>query len=571
MNKRSFIVVFLSVWCSLIAYTQSPYFHYFEDSIKPGFRISGSLDSTDVYCSPFASNNLQFFQPSLRITSFDQFSALPRVVVPRRFSALPHIGFSYSMGSNIQQLGKISYTQSIDSSNFLQMDYQRQLSNGSMRNQEFQRNQFELSWLRRGKIHALDFDVKFLNLNQGLNGGLLGDSLQSDFAQIFQEVKKTNASQKYTVASIKLDNYFSFIANDDLKTGFFLNPFFKITNRRYNETDTLAQIYGFTNYHADSTTDFWQKGEVGASGGYFFHTEQFAANAGIQARYWDYDNALVHNDTLELAVVGDLIIDLKSGWEWKNSARINVLGALGEFNTVSALTKSFENVSINLNGSAGRRYPQNYQRAYYGNTVQYSWSDKVQETFVDAKGTVKLKLGKQSVSAFGGIQQRFNMPLFLDGRWRQDTITSLSLASVGGGFDLSWGKFLFQPKATFQFASVSVVPTAIIQARIAYNGTVFKGKRLRNVTGIDLGFATGYRLMTYIPMMDTYSFNSGSANFEAMPKIHFFTQFDLGFFRWFVRVENIEQTFLKAKNQESLGYPVLPLQVRFGVSWDLFN
>jgi hypothetical protein len=56
-----------------------------------------------------------------------------------------------------------------------------------------------------------------------------------------------------------------------------------------------------------------------------------------------------------------------------------------------------------------------------------------------------------------------------------------------------------------------------------------------------------------------------------MMKLHFYTQFDLGYFRWFIRVENIEQTFVKPTNFEGVGYPVTPLQLRFGVSWDFFN
>jgi hypothetical protein len=56
-----------------------------------------------------------------------------------------------------------------------------------------------------------------------------------------------------------------------------------------------------------------------------------------------------------------------------------------------------------------------------------------------------------------------------------------------------------------------------------------------------------------------------------MPKLHFFSQFDLGYFRWFVRIENIEQLFQSETNMEAIGYPVLPTQLRFGVSWDLFN
>lgn len=571
MNLRKLLTLVFAVCCCLAAHAQSPFYHFFQDTILPGFRISGTLDSTDQYCSPYASNTVQFVQPSLRTFSFRQVSKLPAVNVPRRYSNIPHIGFSYSMGSNLQQLGKISYTQATDSINFLQMDYQRQLSNGAMRNQDLVSNQMELSWLRRGKFYGLGLDIKYLSLEQGLNGGLLGDTIQNDFGQEFQEVNKGNARQKYNLADLRMENFFSLTDNPDLKTGFFVSPFFKVTNRRYSEVDSLPEIYGFTNYDTLTTQDFWQRGEIGASAGYFFHTKPFVLNGGIELNYWDFDNYLVHNDTLELAAVGDLIVDLRSGWQWKNAAKINVLGALGEFGATTHLYKAFQGVTVSLDGNFGRRYPQPYQRNYFGNTVNYSWNTKTLETYVNASGLIKIRLRGQTIRLYGGADQRFNMPVFLDGRWRQDTLTSLSLAHVGGGFDLSWKRLLFQPKATFQISSISIVPALIVQARIAYNGTLFKAGRLRTVTGIDLGYTTAYTLMGYSPMMDTYVFSSSARTFEAMPKIHFFTQFDLGFLRWFIRVENIEQTFVKTRNYEAVGYSVLPMQVRFGVSWDLFN
>lgn len=568
--KQLLLLLFIAT-CSQLAYTQSPYFHYFTDSILPGYRISGGLDSTDRYCSPYASNTPNLFQPALRNGAFGQFSQLPQVAIPRRFSAIPHIGFSYSMGSNIQQLGKISYTQALDSINYLQLDYQRQTSNGAMRNQEYKRNQFELSWLRLGEHHALAMDLRYLSVENGLNGGLLGDTMEEGFALIFQDVNKANASQKYTVMNWEVQNYFSFTKSQSLKTGLYVHPRLNVVNRRYFETDTLPQIYGFTNYDTIFTQDFWQRGEAGGKAGYFIHTKPFVFNAGIDVAFWDYDNGQVHNDTLEISLNGDLIVNLKSGWLWKNTATANIIGAQGSFNATSILSKRFSFGSVNINGNAGRRYPQNYQRAYYGNTIDYSWTNKTLETYLDADGAVRIKLKQQEAKLSGGISQRFNTPLFLNNVWRQDTLTSLSLIRVGGGFDLRWGKLLFQPRVDLQYASVTNFPAATIQARIAYNGTIFKAKKLRNVTGIDIAYTSTYALMGYVPMMDTYVFTANTTNYTEMPKLHFFSQFDLGFFRWFIRVENIEQAFRTTTNMEAVGYPVLPMQFRFGVSWDLFN
>ncbi len=564
-------MVLLITCKSLTSYGQSPFYHFFEDTIQPGYRISKTLDSTDAFCSPYASTTVQFFQPSLRSFSFGQFNSLPVVNSKRRYSSIPHIGFAYSMGSNTQQLGKISYTQTIDSINFVQMDYLRQSTNGAMRNQDLTRNQLDFSWLRRGKFYGSALGVKMLSLEQGLNGGLLGDVIQNDFGLEFQDVKKSNARQKYIVVDGKFENFFSFVSNENLKTGFFLSPFVKVASKRYTETDTLLQIYGAVNHDTLTTQDFWQKGEVGASAGYFFHTKPFVINGGVEVKYWDFDNFSIHNDTLEISAVGDLIVDLKSGWNWKNSAKINVIGDLGEFSAASRLHKKFGVIDVDVNANAGRRYPQNYQRNYFGNTIAYSWNTKTQETYILANGNVNIHVKGQIIQLFGGVDQRFNMPLFFNNQWRQDTLTTLSYAKIGGGIDFQWKKLLLQPKVIFQVASINVVPSLIFQARLAYNGTIFKAKKLRNVTGIDFGYSTAYDLMAYTPMMDVYSLNNSGLNFTAMPKLHFFTQFDLGYFRWFIRIENIEQAFQKQTNMEAIGYPVMPLQLRFGVSWDLFN
>jgi hypothetical protein len=68
----------------------------------------------------------------------------------------------------------------------------------------------------------------------------------------------------------------------------------------------------------------------------------------------------------------------------------------------------------------------------------------------------------------------------------------------------------------------------------------------------------------YIPIQTTERMN-------ATARLHVFNSYDLGFLRWNIRFENIEQLFKQSQNFTALGFPFAPFQFRFGVSWDLFN
>ena len=119
---------------------QSLYFNYFTDTIRPGFRVSGVFDSMDVASARYQHNLPTFFQPAKQSFSFLNLHKDANPEVKKRFSAIPHVGFRYSMGTNATQEGKIMYTQALNSFNFLQLDYQRNVSHGALRNGNFEYN-----------------------------------------------------------------------------------------------------------------------------------------------------------------------------------------------------------------------------------------------------------------------------------------------------------------------------------------------------------------------------------------------------------------------------------------------
>ena len=305
MVKFLFVLSSLSFACFFTTglRAQSLYFNYFTDTIRPSYRVSGVFDSMDVTSARYQHNLPTFFQPAKQSFSFLNLHKDANPEVKTRFSAIPHVGFRYSMGTNATQEGKIMYTQALDTFTFLQLDYQRNVSQGALRNGNFEYNSVAVQLLKRKKRLAFALAIKFLGEKRSLNGGLLGDSLSDPLlGLIFQDVSKNNvfSTSNFSPSSpgavykenktfqLTNTNYLSFTSNDQLKTGIFVNPYLSIENRRFIENGSINTIYGVANYDTSATRDFWQKSEIGAWSGYFLHSKQFQLNAGVVVNYWVY-------------------------------------------------------------------------------------------------------------------------------------------------------------------------------------------------------------------------------------------------------------------------------------------
>lgn len=581
----SFLLLLVGYPASKLS-AQSHFFSYFTDTIKPGFRVSGSFDSTDVVSAPYQHNLPTLFQPAQQSFTF---MSLHRDRLPhysKRFSAIPHVGFRYAMGANATQIGKIMYTQAIDSFSFLQLDYQRSVSQAALRNGNFEYNAINVAYLHRKKRYSLALNVSFLGEKRGLNGGLLGDTLSdSQFGLIFQAVEKNNSFSTGLFSpnssgvvykdtknfEVSVENYFSLIANDQLKTGFYIHPYLTIENRRFIENGAINTIYGNANYDTSATRDFWQKSEIGATTGYFFHAKTIQLSAGINTSYWDYDNLIIHRDTVSLVATGAVTLALKSGFIWKSHAAINLLSALGELAYSSSLIQQNEIGKISLLAGLKRSYPELYQRDFYSNTTNYSWTDRTLFTHVFLGGGIDLKRNKTNLLLSARYELTDNLPLFIGNRWRQDTLSQLEIFSFKAASSFVYKRLFFQPTLTVQLSESTIIPKFLFAARLGFNGTLFSSKKMKTAMGVDIGYTSSFQLMEYIPHMQTFAFSNTTQVYAAMPKLHFFANFDLGFFRWFFRLENIEQVFQEQINFDALGYPVVPMQFRFGVSWDLFN
>lgn len=571
-------LVLCGMLVSLNGFSQLPFFHHFEDTIQPGYRISGRFDSIDCKIADYQSTLPSWWRPAVHRFDPTRLYQPVHQRAPIRFSAIAHIGLRYSLGSNSTQKAGISYTQSLTKNQFIQLDYERLSSSAAVRNSSYESNHFDLAHLVRKTRYASRFSLLFDGNDQSLSGGTVGDTIDERFPLIFTDVEHTSASQFRRYFQAEWANFFSFTNDSLLKTGIFLTPHYKIENRRFTETGFIDTIYGVVNKDSTQTYDHWERSEIGGTAGYFFHTPVFAINGGVKGAYWEFDNLGRFSDTSEWGVTGDLALRFSDQFELKGTGFYTFVGAAGEKQLRASLNYKHSLLDVGLTASYTDRYPQNYQRALYGNSFDYAWTNKTLISTTQAEATARLKNRYVPLTVTAGFGNYSNLPFFTDTsdasgmHWRQDTLTSLSFLYLEARADYAFGKFFFQPAVRFQQSDLDFVPSVQLFGRLGFNGYLFKAKKLHAAIGIEGGYTTSYRLMDYLPLMDTYLLPSGaSRSYEAMPKLHVFAQFELGFLRWFIRVENIEQTFIETTNYEALGYPVLPLQIRLGLSWDLFN
>lgn len=569
MKKWTLFLLFVA-FCRLISWAQSPFGFYFQDTIKPNHRISGSLDSVDHYLGSYQHTLPGFFNPNTFQFSYSDLNRTWFTPFQKRFSAIPHIAFAYSMGSKMAQIGRVTYTQAVDTNTYLQFDYVRNSNNGNLRNSKFERNAVQLALMHESKYYGTILDLSFAFDNTQQSDGLRDDTLRSGFPLVFQASTKNNANYKQRQLSISWKNYISFIKDSTHKFGLLIQPQFDIRNFRYLESDTLIGIYGFYNYDSLSTNDYWETSSLRMNGGVFYRNNAFHLEGGVSARYWDYDNLIHHLDTTEISAFAAFHMNWK-GIRIDALGNMTFSGALGEKNIQFKAQKQWKLNELTLKLGVSQKYPDLHQRVFYGNTLNYGWQNKILATQSNLQFSWKNKnrIIPFSIRAFG--ESNVKMPVFLSGAWRQDTLTNLNVTGVELSFDYRYKVLLIQGRASYRLSSQNVLPSWLTFGRLAYNGTLFKGKKLKTVTGVELGYISPYTLLDYAPVANTYYFGASGQRFREMMKLHFFTHFDLGYFRWFIRLENIEQTFLKKATYEAIGYPVTPLQFRFGVSWDFFN
>lgn len=544
---------------------QTPFYHSFSDTLLPSYRITHSIDSVDIYLADY-QNTLPKNQ-YYRDIFFDLDLPKNKSLL---FSSIPHVGFHYSLGSKLSQTAGINYRQLIDTGVYVQFIYSRKSCNGFLRSSSFEQNNLDAQFIIQKKRYVNWTKFFFIGNNNELNWGLLGDTLTDSLLTFeFQSVERNSSKSVARYFKASSENYFSFTQNER-KVGVYYIPELEITNKRFLENPIDDLNYIQINFDSTITNDYWEKSSLINNAGLFFEGKKLFTRLGANLTYWDYDNLTSHLDTTEFGVQFNGEYRFNNS-EIRTNLESTLIGAKGEKNFQVSYHQAIQKFNINVKAFYSDKYPLLNQRQYIGNGLNFSWTNKelIQKIGIDLLlNSTKTKI---PFSIHVSHKQINNQPFFLENKFRQDTLESISQTKIVLRSEFSYKKLFFQPLLSYSnFSSVFVTSYSAF-ARFGFKGTLLKSKKLKTVIGLELGYQSEQELVDYSGFVDEYFPVQTTERMSATARIHVFNSYDLGFLRWNIRFENIEQLLYKNQNFSALGYPIAPFQFRFGVSWDLFN
>ena len=500
---------------------------------------------------------------------------------PLRYSSLPHLGFSYSFGSQGTQFLHLSYTQAFKPNFLLNLTYDRKTGAGFLRNSNFTGDNVRLRLQRMGQRYSTSFKGSFQSYEVFHPGGIdedplvNADSVIRNFGLEFVGVNRDGVSAT-KMASAIWNNYLNF-TNDSLNHfGLMTRHEYGINYRYYEEGDGNSKLpdYTLNNYDTTKTKDSWNNPSIENGAGVYFlnRTTNFYIDGTINYKYWNSWDIRDLRDTSEIGLKSNL------SFEWRGIQLENVLdfNLIGGFNGWSETARAkYERKKFSVSGGIQlQSIPADaLQRFYYANNYEYKLNTINRQVWTRINGQVSY-IVKDSLLKVGANVRHFSIPsaYTFDGSQWQLTDSLGSASSLGLNAHLSLGAFNLVPEVILSTDRHGYIPAFQVYSRLYFKGRLFEAKKLEATIGVDASYHSGFQLRSYIPSIDAFYWgNSSAGSNPGMTNLHFFATMGISQFRFFVRFENIGYFWNDRTIREAVGYPIAGTRFRVGLTWDFFN
>lgn len=572
--------IIVGILFSLMTYVIHGQIVYDFDTIRYSERITGSLDSIDIktayYPSTFEGGlndvSLRTFSVNNHVNQLLSPTFQPGIIwKPMRFSSLPHLGFSYSIGMQGSQFLRANYTHAITKKIVLDIDYERNSGQGAIRNSGFSNDNVTLQLQRKGLRYSFQLKGAFQSYNNNHSGGLMTDTLIENFGLEFSPVYKSNAVSRNRAAEVRFKNYINVLKDSSNMLGLVTNHVYKIRNRIYSESDTLFGIYPSIYIDSFNTRDQYNLAQINNGAGAYFSNRKFYIDALLEHSYWDYQNLGLHTDTNEVDFTSNAFLHLKF-LKIENELLFNFFGRFNEFKEKATISYEFRDLEVNAFLRLESSAPSVFQRTYFSNSANYLTTNiKNQGVFqFGASASYAFLSDKIKLSVFADVATVSNPYMFNDTNW-VNTTGNYNFSSFGMRSAFKFGVFNFNPTFVYSPNATNYLPEIQAYGRIFIKGKLFKAKKLEALVGVDVSYVSKYESRVYLPTMDTYNWTTTARNSGNIFNLHAFLSLGISEFRFFVRYENIGYFWSDKTTQTIANYPIAPSRVRIGITWDFFN
>ena len=94
---------------------------------------------------------------------------------------------------------------------------------------------------------------------------------------------------------------------------------------------------------------------------------------------------------------------------------------------------------------------------------------------------------------------------------------------------------------------------------------------MKSFIGIEPQWISGFQRISLLPLLDVFSVTQITEKQRGFVDLAFYTGFEVKGFRFFARAENIGYFWNNRMIQTVKGYPIPPMQIRLGITWDFWN
>lgn len=547
------------------------------DSLIPSYSIAGKLSSIDL-SSGYSQNTLGFSsnQPFLFDPLQALYSGLPfnwlESSKSMRYTSLPHIGFAYLFGSSGFQFAKFQYTQAFSNKWIVNLDYKNQQTNGILRNSECRNQLVNLKVSKQTKLLESLFTADYSTQSFGWNGGIVNDSLALSYSPDLIPVNKDDATSNRQEVLLNWSNYLNILADSSQKTGLYFTTNFHSKNRKYQESGDLASQYNQIYVDSFQTYDHLQNSCQSNELGLFTARKKWNLTVGALQSFWNYRNGNFYRDTFEVDVKESLRLTLQD-LQIEQKFNINLLGRGQSWKNEIAVNKELRNSSIKASWKMKNTWPELFQRHYFSNNTQYQLSNyELQfKNKLDLLYTFSLK--KNDISFKVGHIYLKN-PYFFDGvTWSNTQIDLLNSMNASVSANLKIRSLTLTPSYSFYSlpSTWKFYPTHLVKLRFTMERGVLKKRKLTSYFGIEPQLIGGFNPLIIYSSMDVFIYNLNQGSQKAFIDLALFAGFELKGFKFFARAENLGYFWNNRMLQLAKGYPIPPMQIQIGITWDFWN
>lgn len=571
-----FLVFFLSVQAQEGLFTATSDTIYYKtrfgsnqlDSFPDYAGSSQVLNPGGFYFSAFGANQHHFSQSFQRLSS--PFISIQKPIY--KYTSIPHLSFAYTFGSKgMQQVGA-EYQQQFTKRFGINIHYSRSSIGEMIRKGSYKNSEVSALTKFQGSRFRNENVITYFKGDFSHHGGLDSAESIADFPLTFLSVKKSNAKSSIRQFEQKSDFYIAFNKDSLKQIGLFLNDDWRIQNRVYTESDSLALIYDSIYIDSFATRDQFQLAKIQGRGGLYLSRKNLFVSASYTHAYWNYQNNGFHLDTIETGLDFRLMYRSKSMF-FKSENYKNFDGAAGEWHSSNTLAINANWGRIDAKAKMESLLPSVFQRYYSANNFQWKLAlpKRQQKIILGIAFKSKTKIPLDINAEF---QHWSNPYLFLGNQWRNDSISSLAYVSVQLKTNLKKGAWFATPAVTFLpvKAALDVLPDVDARLRLGWNKKLFKDKKFDFLLALDGIYQNKRNLLAYNDPLGLYTFSpSVSVRNKQLLKLDATMAFQIDEFRFYVKAENMQYIGLTQDVLENTTTPITPFFIRVGLTWDFFN